>query len=314
MTRAGILIVTYNSASVIGRCLDRALETGADIVVVDNASSDRTADEVTRRCVRLIANRENRGFAGAVNQGIRALDTAFILLLNPDAVLQTGIDDLMRACELPGSAGAGGKLIGIDGRPQTGFFVRNLPTPAALIFEALLLNRMWPRNPINRRYRRLDFDDSRLQRVEQPAGALLMIRREAWERVGGFDPRFHPLWFEDVDFCKRAQDLGYTFYYSPKTVAQHNGAHSISSISLGQRQLYWYGSLLTYSAAHFSAGRHRTVCAAVAVGAAIRMLFGCVARRSLAPFKVYGMVVALAGSRLRRKPAERRRSEHTLSK
>jgi GT2 family glycosyltransferase len=303
MTRAGIVIVTYNSARVIGKCLDRALKTGADIVVVDNASSDHTPYEVTRRSVRLIANRENRGFAAAVNQGIRALDTPFILLLNPDAVLCTGIDDLIRACELPGSAGAGGKLIDPDGRPQAGFFARDLPSPAALIFEALLLNRIWPRNPINRRYRRLDLDDSQFQSVEQPAGALLMIRRDVWERLGGFDPRFNPLWFEDVDFCKRAKEAGYTFYYSPKTEAQHDGAHSLSSISLGQRQLYWYGSLLTYSAAHFTAGRHRTVCAAVAAGAALRMLFGCVARRSLAPFKVYGKVVALAGSRLWRNRA-----------
>ena len=312
MSRAGIVIVTYNSANVIGKCLDGALETGAEVVVVDNASSDRTAYEVTRRSVRLIANGENRGFAGAVNQGVRALDTPFVLLLNPDAVLRTGIDDLIRACERPHAAGAGGKLVSPNGSPQTGFFVRDLPTAAALVCEALLLNRLWPRNPINRRYRRLDFDDSRAQEVEQPAGALLMIRRDVWERLGGFDARFHPLWFEDVDFCKRAGDLGYTFYYSPNTEAQHTGAHSIFSISLGQRQLYWYGSLLTYSAAHFTAGRHRMVCAAVAAGAVIRMLFECVARRSLAPFKVYGKVVAMAASRLRYPPAGVHRSERNL--
>ena len=69
MPEAGIVVVTYESEAEIGACLDRALPTGAEIVVVDNASTDRTRQEVTRRNVRLITNPENRGFAAAVNQG-----------------------------------------------------------------------------------------------------------------------------------------------------------------------------------------------------------------------------------------------------
>jgi GT2 family glycosyltransferase len=306
MSRAGIVIVTYNSARVIGACLDAALETGAEIIVVDNGSCEETVQEASRRGVRVIANRENRGFAGAVNQGIRALESPFILLLNPDAVLRTGIDDLVRACGLPNSAGAGGKLVGEDGRAQKGFFARSLPTPAALIFESLLINRLWPNNPVNRRYRLLDFDDAMSQELEQPAGALLMVRRDVWERLGGFDERYYPLWFEDVDFCKRARDVGYRFYYSPMTVAQHAGAHSLGGIRLLQKQLYWYGSLLTYSAAHFAAGRHRLVCAAVVAGAAIRMMAGCAASRSFAPFEVYGKVAGLAGVHMLRRAGRRR--------
>ena len=73
MAEIGIVIVTYNSESEIGECLDAALATGAEIVVVDNASSDRTLAEIERRGVRAIANRANRGFAAAINQGFAAL-------------------------------------------------------------------------------------------------------------------------------------------------------------------------------------------------------------------------------------------------
>src|SRR5262245_46737796 len=206
----GIVIVTYNSVPHIGPCLDAAKVTGADIVVVDNASSDDTTNEVTRRGVRLLANVSNRGFAAAVNQGITALDRKYILLLNPDAVIAGGLDALRRACELPGAAGAGGLLLGGDGRPQVGFMVRGLPTVPALALEALLLNRVWPNNPINRKYRGLDADYSALSKVEQPAGAFLMVRRDVWEELRGLDEGFYPLWFEDVDFCRRAVNAGFS--------------------------------------------------------------------------------------------------------
>src|SRR5215469_12078005 len=111
MADIGIIIVTYNSAAEVGPCLDAAIPTSAEIVVVDNASSDATAAEVTRRNVRLISNPENKGFAAAVNQGFAVLNCPYILLLNPDAVIRGSLDPLREACNLPGSAGAGGRLL-----------------------------------------------------------------------------------------------------------------------------------------------------------------------------------------------------------
>src|SRR5579871_1741603 len=104
MGEAGIVVVTHESEAEIGGCLDAARRAGGEIVVVDNASSDGTCAEVSRRGVRLIANPENRGFAAAVNQGIRSLDTPYALLLNPDAILLTGIDALVECCRMPGVA------------------------------------------------------------------------------------------------------------------------------------------------------------------------------------------------------------------
>src|SRR5438270_5500626 len=94
----GIVIVTYNSGKEVGACLDAASQTGAEIVVVDNASTDCTIAEVARRGVRLIANSENRGFAAAVNQGFIVLNRTYILVLNPDAVVISGLEFLRDAC------------------------------------------------------------------------------------------------------------------------------------------------------------------------------------------------------------------------
>ena len=192
MAEIGIIIVTYNSETEIGASLDAALLTGADVVVIDNGSHDRTIAEVARRGVRLIANPSNQGFAAAVNQGFAVLDSRYVLLLNPDAVLESGLEPLREACDLPGSAGAGGQLLDAGGRPQIGFMVRQLPTPAALILEVALLNRIWPGNPVNRRYRGLALDYSTRLAVEQPAGAFFMVRRAGVSgRCGGLLPAEH---------------------------------------------------------------------------------------------------------------------------
>ena len=293
--RVGIVIVTWNSEAEIGACLDAAIWTGAEIVVVDNASEDDTRKEVERRGVRLIANQHNRGFAAAVNQGVRVLDASLILLLNPDAVLLTGIETLAEKCECAEVGAAGGKLVDQQGRAQVGFVFRRLPRPVSLAFEALLLNRLWPRNPVNWQYRCLGLNHDLAREVEQPAGAFLMIRRDAWQKLGGFDESFYPLWFEDVDFCRRLLDRGYRLWYVPTAVAKHTGAHSISKIPLEFRELYWYGSLLKYGARHFHPWSARMVCLAVIVGSALRMLMGIAFRRSLKPIGVYYRVLRLAG-------------------
>jgi N-acetylglucosaminyl-diphospho-decaprenol L-rhamnosyltransferase len=294
MPPIGIVIVTYNSEAVIGSCLEAALQSGAEIVVVDNASSDGTRAAIVRHGVRLLTNESNLGFAKAANQGFSLLNCPYILLLNPDAVLSGSLEPLREACDLPGAAGAGGMLLDAKGRRQAGFMVRQLPTPAVLAMESLLLNRLWPRNPINAAYRCLRLDYAFRQRVEQPAGAFLLIRRQVWEELGGFDERFWPLWFEDVDFCRRAVDRGYSFYYVPTAVARHTGAHSIPTLTLEMRRVYWYRSLLGYAAKHFRPGRVRAVCLAVIIGSFLRAAVEAVLKRSLRPFATYSKVVLLA--------------------
>jgi GT2 family glycosyltransferase len=271
------------------------MRTGAEIVVVDNASEDNTIAEVERHGVRLIANRENRGFGAAVNQGFAVLNTPYVLLLNPDCVLLSGLEPLREACDLPGSAGAGGRLLDANGQPQTGFMIRQLPSAATLVMEALLLNRIWPSNWVNRRYRLLGRDNSERFRAEQPAGAFLMIRRAVWRDLGGFDEAFYPVWFEDVDFCSRIKQRGLYLYHVPEAVAKHTGGHSIAHLELEMRRVYWYRSLLRYSAKHFGPPAFRAVCAAVFLGSVLRSVAESALTRSFKPIAAYAMVARHAG-------------------
>lgn len=251
----GVVIVTYNSAEVIADCL-RSLDGVTQTVVVDNASSDASvaAARQTGLC-EVIANESNRGFAAAVNQGVRALATPLILVLNPDVVLETGFSadaPIVRHAMDTQVGLVGGRLDDENGCYQHGFGVRRLPTPASLAAEALLLNRAWPGNPWNRRYRCADFNPTVAQDCEQPAGAFLLFRREVFDALGGFDESFYPLWFEDVDFCQRLRAAGYRIRYEPSARGKHRGAHSLVSLSAANRQKAWYGNLLRFAGKHFS--------------------------------------------------------------
>jgi N-acetylglucosaminyl-diphospho-decaprenol L-rhamnosyltransferase len=298
MARVAIVIVAWNSAAEIGGCLDSlAGLSNVEVLVVDNASADGTREEVSRRGVRLIANPNNAGFAAAVNQGVRATTAPLVLLLNPDAHLVKGLDALATLLETPGTGAVGGMLIGSDGAPQTGFMARNLPGPGTLICEVLGINRLWRSNPLNWHYRCLAISPETTALVDQPAGAFLMFSRAAWQTVGGFDEVFWPVWFEDVDFCARIKAAGFHAYYHPEGVAKHAGAGSISQVSLENRQIYWYGSLLEYAEKHYSSSAFRAACGSVVVGAAFRAA-AAFPRAGLKAFAVYGGVIGLALNRL----------------
>ncbi|MDP8990903.1 MAG: glycosyltransferase [Acidobacteriota bacterium] len=267
-------------------------------VVVDNASSDNTVDLV-RDLVRagggakLIANDQNRGFAAAVNQGVHEAAGDFILLLNPDTELLTPIDPLGEASGRHGLAA--GRLLDAEGNTQAGFTIRRFPTPLSLAFELLGVNRLWPSNRWNRAYRYLDRDLDRPGPVEQPAGAFLMFRQDVWQKLGGFDEQFYPVWFEDVDFCRRAVDAGYRIAYVPSVAARHGGGHSVNRISSRQRASYWCVSLLTYAAKHFGPWAFRGICAAVVLSSVPRMVAGMISERTLSSLVTYCNIMRFAG-------------------
>jgi len=296
---AGAVIVTYNSEEVILSCLDALAEMAPDVVatVVDNASTDGTVESVQSRSgVRLVANRENRGFAGAANQGFRITDGDPILLLNPDVRVKTSLTPLIEACRQHGLAA--GQLIGPDGRTQAGFTIRRFPTPASLALELLGINRLWPGNPVNRRYRYLDRDLNRQGPVEQPAGAFLMTRRDVWEHLGGLDEDFHPVWFEDVDFCRRAAASGYQIQYVPQVRAEHLGGHSVKKLSAGRMEVYWYDSLLRYGAKYFRPWPYRGICLVAVLSTVPRMIAGICREQSLNPVVSCVQIMRLAVKRL----------------
>jgi hypothetical protein len=296
---------------VILSCLDALAEMAPDVVatVVDNASTDGTVEQVRQRAavnprVKLVANRDNRGFAGAANQGFAAAIVDPILLLNPDVRLRTPLSALSEACQEHGLAA--GQLTGPDGRAQAGFTIRRFPTPMSLAFELIGINRLWPSNAVNRRYRYLDRDLNREGPVEQPAGAFLMTRRDVWEQLGGLDEDFHPVWFEDVDFCRRAAGAGYRIAYVPQVRAEHSGGHSVRKLPSARIEEYWYASLLTYAAKHFGLWPYRAVCFAAVLSTVPRAVAGMIREQNLNPVVSCYKIIRLVARRLvsRTRPAQ----------
>jgi GT2 family glycosyltransferase len=225
--------------------------------VVDNASTDDTCRRVEAflalRAVRLLANSQNRGFGAAVNQGAQQASGDVLLIVNPDAIPDTGaVAAMLRCMQATAADAVGGALLQADGQPDRGFTFRRLPTVPALAFEGLLINQLWPDNTVNRRYRCLEANYSEQQQVEQPAGACLAVKRSAWEKIGGFDEQFFPVWFEDVDFCKRLLETGFRIYYCPEARFRHSGGHSVGRLSFREKQLFWYGNMLRYARKHLS--------------------------------------------------------------
>jgi GT2 family glycosyltransferase len=299
MTKTGIVVVTHNSEHHIAACLDCVLRWPVEVVVVDNASSDRTREIVKRYPqVRVIANSDNRGFAAAVNQGMAGLDCASILLLNPDVELLEDLEALNDALSDPNTGAAAGKLVGMDGKPQRGFNLRRFPSPLALALEVLGWNRLWPSNPVNSQYRAFDLDPESPAIVEQPAGAFLMLKRKVWVQLGGFDEGFQPVWFEDVDYLRRLTEAGLLVRYTPAAVARHAGGHAVRNLAPGYREVVWYASLLRYASKHFRHGGRGLVSVAVVTGSCLRMISGVLSERTFRPVVTYAKVMKMAGKTL----------------
>ncbi len=310
MARTAAVVVTYNSEDVIQACLEACMREGAclkgieNIIVVDNASTDRTVERARGMGARVIANPENRGFAAAVNQGFRATDTELVLILNPDVRISSPLEPVAAAALQGGLAG--GRLADEQGRTQEGFTIRRFPTALVLALELLGLNRLWPGNPWNREYRYLGRDLAQAGAADQPAGAFLMVRRDVWRSLTGFDENFWPIWFEDVDFCRRAATAGFTSQYVPESWAVHAGGHSIKKIDGSSRQLYWYDSLLRYAGKHFRPGEYHLVALAGAFGTSLRVFFGALAgviqERNLRPVTSSLRTLKFVGRRLVSRP------------
>ncbi|HEY4962328.1 MAG TPA: glycosyltransferase family 2 protein [Terriglobales bacterium] len=277
MPRCSVIVVTYNSGAQIEACLRALSSEDCEIIVVDNASQDNTVERVKALTgqlpLQLITISRNIGFAGGVNQGVRAASSDVLLILNPDAVAEMGAIDAMLEClGATGASVAGGALVESDGLPARGFAFRRIPTLTALLFEVLLVNNAWPRNPVNRRYRCLDADYSKQQPIEQPAGACLAITRRAWDSLQGMDPAFYPVWFEDVDLCKRLLEKGASIVYCPSARFHHSGAHSVGQLEFRDKQMFWYQNMVRYASKHFSAVKVLILRLAIFKGMGLRMI------------------------------------------
>jgi hypothetical protein len=242
-----IIIVTYNSSSSIVACLTPVVEMAdVEIVVVDNDSRDGTPTLLKERfpSVTLIALQDNIGFGGACNIGVTASSGSFIILLNPDAVASAqAIRTFIEFCEKHPRAGiVGGHLVDPFGLPLQSMGDR--PTVVRLVLEKpieWMAKRVSPCGILHRAIGKY-CAKFRLPHVAEPvdwvSGAALCCRRQAWNDTGGFDENFF-LYYEDVDLCLRAAQVGWEVWHVPTTVVSHQSGVSFAGDVNYQKRIYY---------------------------------------------------------------------------
>lgn len=220
-----VIIVNWNTQNELRACLASLQDTGdvsAEIIVVDNASSDASVSMVQEEFpgVRLIVNQENAGFAKGSNMGIAASHGRYILLLNPDCVVSHGaLETLVQFGDENKDAGILGlKVLNVDGTIQHS--CRRSPTFGAVLFRNAVLGRIYPNNPYTREYLLASWDHNSVKEVDWVSGAALVMRREMIEDIGMLDERFF-MYCEDMDLGCRARESGWKVVYLPTAVVTH---------------------------------------------------------------------------------------------
>jgi GT2 family glycosyltransferase len=218
---------------------------GLEVIVVDNGSEDGSVESVRGGfpTVRVIANRENRGFPAANNQGITLAAGRYVLLLNPDTEIVGGaLAKLVTFADAHPRVGmVGPKLLNPDGSVQSSR--RRFPNLATAFFESTWLEPYAPRRVLDRYYV-LDHPDDETQDVDWITGAAMLARREAIEEVGPLDEGFF-MYSEELDWCRRFREAGWRVVYLPTAQIVHHVGKSSGQV-VAARHVYFQTSKVRY--------------------------------------------------------------------
>lgn len=231
-TTISICIVNWNTRIYLEECLGslHAVHSRAylEIIVVDNDSSDGSADMVRSKFpdVTLIHNAQNLKYAAANNQAFEISTGEYVLILNPDTIIPNNIfDPLIAKMKTDPQIGVlSCQLRNPDGSIQG--FCSGLPTLADEIFLQTGLDQLYPDNPVAAHQNMSYFDYETESDVEQPPGTCMLVRRAVLDQVSGFDEQF-PIFYNDVDLCRRIIDNGWKIVYTPDVYIYHHKSASI---------------------------------------------------------------------------------------
>jgi len=233
MTSVSIIIVTYNSEKEIINCTNSLLpqlnNINGEIVLIDNNSTDDTIPlikEIESKNISIIQNSENFGYTYANNQGIKNAKGEYLFFLNPDTLVPNGvINNLLSEIQDDKDCGAiAPQLRFPDGRIQNS--CRRFPRRRDILYESIGLSKLFKNSKEFNYWKMGEFNHKITRFVDQPAGASLLISTKIIEEVGLLDEQF-PMFFSDVDICKRIWDAGYNVQYNTNSFITHKGGASV---------------------------------------------------------------------------------------
>ena len=255
--KLSIVIVNYNVEHFLEQCLFSVRKAianiEAEVYVVDNNSVDGSLKMLAEKFpeVKVIANKDNVGFSRANNQAIRISTGEYVLLLNPDTVVED--DTFAKTIEFmdshPDAGGLGVKMVDGKGRflPES---KRGLPTPATAFYKMFGLTKLFPHSKRFAHYYMGHLDEDEINEVEILSGAFMLMRRETLDKCGLLDETFF-MYGEDIDLSYRITLAGYKNYYYPKTRIIHYKGESTKKTSVNY-VLVFYKAMEIFVKKHFT--------------------------------------------------------------
>ena len=247
-----VAVVNWNGGEYLPRCLASIYEQGVDleVILVDNASTDgseKKAKELFPQ-IKLIQMGGNKGYSAGCNAGVKEAQGEFILLLNPDVILLPKcLPRLLAFAKANPQAGVvAPKLLNPEGSLQPS--IRGFPYPLSLLL--LPLSYLFPGNKLISSYRMTYFSYEEIAEVDQPMSSCLLVRKSAYEEVGGMDESF-PLYFNDVDFLYRMKKKGWKVFFLPQAKAVHFLGGSTSLLPNLKRLFLSHKGLIDFYRKHF---------------------------------------------------------------
>lgn len=248
MVNYSISLVNYNAKDLTEKCIKsickKTENISLEIVLVDNNSSDNSCELIKEEFpqIKIIENKQNKGFAYANNQAIKMASGKYIMLLNNDTVLKNDALDKMAAFldNNPKVGAVTCKLFDADGKTIQRN-CRTFPSPFGTFFgRASFLTKISPNNPWSSKNLLSDWDYNSVKEIDWASGAALMVRREVIEQVGVLDDKNFFIYWEDTDWCKRIRDAGWKIMFIPDAEIIH-----LTGQGGGKRGL-WLSNIMIY--------------------------------------------------------------------
>lgn len=267
--KVGAVVVNHNAGPSLGRCVESLVASGvAEVVVVDNDSSDGSLRHLVERfpAVPIYRTGKNLGYGSAANIGRKMLDVDYVIVSNPDLLVDLRATSTLVAYleGHPEAAVVGPRIVSADGTPYPS--ARAFPNLVDALGHALL-SVIWPDNRFSRRYR-MEGQPRAAGTVDWVSGAFVVVRSSAFDAVGGFDEGYF-MYVEDLDLCWRLRALGWRTAYEPAAAVCHRGG--LSSGRHPVRMLVAHHRSTWRFACRSLAGPGRLLLPAVAVVLGVRL-------------------------------------------